>query len=295
MSFDLTALSTYTDELSLDLIAKAVLTTDLMNEIDVRSGLSAGTVAINIMDGDLNVGDLACGWNPSGDVNFSQVDISIADKQVKMELCPEDLRQYWLSQRMSAGADQDSVPFEETIAAYYVERVRKYNEGFLINGDGTVDGIKAQITGANGANVPSGAAAWTVANAVDQALDLFDAIDESVKDREDLIMVVSPANFQTLRRALVAQNYFHYDQGDGRTLELPGTNLKVVKSSGLVGSNYVAAGPAGFMVAGTGLESDFETMQFVFDKGEDVVKFIAKWRLGIAVHQVNLFATNDLA
>ena len=295
MAFDLTALSTYTDELSLDLIAKAVLTTDLMNDIDVRSGLSAGTVAINIMDGDLNVGDLACGWNPSGDVNFSQVDISIADKQVKMELCPEDLRQYWLSQRMSAGADQDSVPFEETIAAYYVERVRKYNEGFLINGDGTVNGIKAQITGANGANVPVGAAAWTVANAVDQALDLFDAIDESVKDREDLIMVVSPANFQTLRRALVAQNYFHYDQGDGRTLELPGTNLKVVKSSGLVGSNYVAAGPAGFMVAGTGLESDFETMQFVFDKGEDVVKFIAKWRLGIAVHQVNLFATNDLA
>ncbi len=138
MAFDLTALSTYTDELSLDLIAKAVLTTDLMNEIDVRSGLSAGTVAINIMDGDLNVADLACGWNPSGDVNFSQVDISIADKQVKMDLCPNDLRQYWLSQKMSAAANQETVPFEEVIANYYVERVKKYNEGFLINGDGTV-------------------------------------------------------------------------------------------------------------------------------------------------------------
>ena len=295
MAFDLTALSQYTDELSLDLIAKAVLTTDLMNDIDVRSGLSAGTVAINIMDGDLNVADLACGWNPNGDVNFSQVDITIRDKQVKMELCPEDLRQYWLSQRMSAGADQESVPFEETIAAYYVERVRKYNEGFLINGDGTATGIKGQVTGAAGATVPAGAVAWTVSNAIDQALDLFDAIDESVKDREDLVMIVSPANFQTLRRALVAQNYFHYNQGDGRSLDLPGANIKVVKSSGLVGSDYVAAGPAGFIVAGTGLEGDFETMQFYFDKGEDVVKFISKWRLGVAVHQVNLFATNDLA
>jgi hypothetical protein len=294
MAFDLTALSTYTDELSLDLIAKAVLTTDLMNELDVRSGLTAGTVAINLMDGDLNVADLACGWNPNGDVNFSQVDITIRDKQVKMELCPEDLRSYWLSQRMSAGADQDSVPFEETIAQYYVDRVRKYNENFLINGDGTADGIKQQITGANGATVPAGAAAWTISNAIDQALDLFDAIAEEVKDRDDLVMLVSPANFQTLRRALVAQNYFHYDQGDGRTLELPGTNCKIVKTSGLVSSDYVAAGPAGFMVAGTGLESDFETMQFYFDKGEDVVKFIAKWRLGVAVHQVNVFATNDL-
>ena len=295
MAFDLTALSTYTDELSLELIAKAVLTTDLMSEIDVRSGLSAGTVAINLMDGDLNVADLACGWNPSGDVNFSQVDITIRDKQVKMELCPEDLRQYWLSQRMSAGADQDSVPFEETIAAYYVERVKKYNENFLINGDGTANGIKAQITAGNGATVPTGAAAWTVANAIDQALDLFDSIAEEVKDREDLIMMVSPANFQTLRRALVAQNYYHYNQGDGKSLDLIGTNCKVVKSAGLVGSDYVAAGPAGFIVAGTGLEGDFETMQFYFDKGEDVVKFIAKWRLGVAVHQVNVFATNGLA
>ena len=55
MAFDLTALSTYTDETSLDLIAKAVLETDLMSYVDVRSGLSAGTVAINLMDGDLNV------------------------------------------------------------------------------------------------------------------------------------------------------------------------------------------------------------------------------------------------
>ena len=295
MAFDLTALSTYTDELSLDLIAKAVLTTDLMGEIDLRSGLAAGTVAINLMDGDLNVADLACGWNPSGDVNFSQVDITIRDKQVKMNLCPEDLRQYWLSQRMSPSANVENVPFEEVIANYYVDRVKKYNESYLIDGDGTGPGIKDQVTGAAGATVPAGAAAWTVANAVDQALDLFDAIGEEVKDRDDLIMIVSPANFNTLRRALVAQNYFHYDQGDGRTLELPGANIKVVKTSGLTGSNYVAAGPASFIVAGTGLEDDMSAMTFYFDKGEDTVKFIAKWRLGVAVHQVNLFSTNGLA
>ena len=295
MAFDLTALSTYTDELSLDLIAKAVLNTDLMGEVDLRSGLSAGTVAINLMDGDLNVADLACGWNPSGDVNFSQVDITIRDKQVKMDLCPEDLRQYWLSQRMSAGADQESVPFEEVIADYYVKRISKYNESYLIDGDGTGTGIKDQVTAANGATVPAGAAAWTLANAVDQALDLFDAIDEASKDRDDLIMIVSPANFNTLRRALVAQNYYHYDQGDGRTFELPGANIKVVKTSGLTGSDYVAAGPASMIVAGTGLTDDMSTIQFFFDKGQDVVKFIAKWRLGVAVSQVDQFSTNGLA
>jgi len=36
MAFDLTALSTYTDETSMDLIAKAVLETDLMSYVDLR-------------------------------------------------------------------------------------------------------------------------------------------------------------------------------------------------------------------------------------------------------------------
>jgi len=295
MAFDLTALSAYTDENSLDLIAKAVLNTDLMGEIDLRSGLSAGTVAINLMDGDLNVADLACGWNPSGDVNFSQVDIVIRDKQVKQDLCPDQLRDYWVSQRMSAGANQESVPFEEVIADYYVKRISKYNESFLINGDGTATGIKDQVTGANGATVSANPAAFTLANAVDQALNIFDAVNEASKDREDLIMIMSPAAFNVLRRSLVAQNYYHYDQGDGRSFELPGANIKVVKTSGLTGSDYVCAGPASMIVAGTGLTDDSSTIDFFYDKGQQIVKMISKWRLGVSVSQVDQFGTNGLA
>ena len=297
MAFDLSALTKYTDELSFELIGKAVLTTDLMSEIDLRTNLKAGTVAINLLEGDMTIADLACGWNPEGDITLSQVDIVIRDKQVKMELCPQDLREYWASQSLKASAHNEEIPAEQVIADYYVKQLKKANENFLINGDGTADGIKDQITVANGANLQLGAtaSAWTVSNAVEQALNIFDAIAEEVKDREDLIMVVSPAAFATLRRALVAQNYFHYNQGEAKVLDLPGTNLKVVKSSGLISSNYVFAGPAAFIVAGTGLEDDFSSFKFFYDQGEDIVKFMAKWRLGVAVHQVNLFATNGLA
>jgi hypothetical protein len=294
MAFDLSNLTKYTDEHSFELISKAVLTTDLMSEIDLRSGLKAGTVAINLMQGDAAISDLVCGWNPEGDITLTQVDLAIRDKQIKMDLCPQDLREYWASLSLKASAHIEEVPAEEVIADYYVKQIKKGNENFLINGDGVALGIKGQITQANGANVPAGVAAWTISNAVEQALNLFDAIDEKVKDKEDLIMVVSPANFSILRRALVAQNYFHYNQGEAKSLDLPGANIKVVKSSGLVGSNYVFAGPASYIVAGTGLEDDFSTIQFFYDKGQDVVKFLAKWRLGVAVHQVDVFATNNL-
>ena len=57
MSFTFGNLNTFVDEQSFSLISKAVLTTDLMGKISVRANLSAGTVAVNLMDGDLNVGN----------------------------------------------------------------------------------------------------------------------------------------------------------------------------------------------------------------------------------------------
>jgi len=294
--FNIAALPAYTDQLSNELIAKSVLTTDLLSYLDVRTGYTSGQMSINLVDADLPVSALSCGWSSDGEITYTQVNVVIESLQSKTEVCPEDLRSVYQSAFMSAGTGNDEIPFEEIISGQYAEKLTKYNEGFLINGFGTTPGLKAIITGANGANVPAGAAAWTVANAVDQALDLYDAIDESVKDRDDLIMVVSPANYRTLTRALVAQNLYHFDSVSGNeVLMLPGTNIQIVKSSGLVGSDNVFAGPGKFIIAATGLQDELDSFVWFYDAGADVMKFRAAWRLGVGVGQVNLFATNDLA
>ena len=294
--FNVAALPAYTDQLSLELISKSVLTTDLLSYLDLRTGLSSGTVSINLVEADLPVSALSCGWTSDGEITYSQVDVTIESLQSKTEVCPETLRDVYQSAFMSAGTGNDEIPFEEVISNQYAEKLTKYNEGFLINGFGTTLGLKGQITGANGATVPAGAAAWTVQNAVDQALDLYDAIDESVKDRDDLIMVMSPANYRTLVRALVAQNLYHFDSVSGNeAIMLPGTNIKMVKSSGLVGSDNVFAGPGKMIIAATGLQDELDNFVWFYDNGADVMKFRAAWRLGVGVGQVNLFATNDLA
>ena len=294
--FNVAALPAYTDQLSNEIIAKSVLTTDLLQYLDLRTGYTSGTVAINLVDAALPVSALSCGFTPDGEITYTQVNVTIESLQSKTEVCPEDLRAVYQSAFMSAGTGNDAIPFEEVISGQYAEKLTKYNEGFLINGFGASLGIKGQITGANGANVPAGAVAWTVANAVDQALDIYDAIDESVKDRDDLIMIVSPANYRTLTRALVAQNLFHYDAVSGNeVVMLTGTNITVVKSSGLVGSDYVAAGPGKMILAATGLQDELDNFVWFYDQGADIMKFRAAWRLGVGVAEVNLFATNDLA
>lgn len=295
--FDISALPAYTDQLSLDLISKAVLKTDLLDYVDLRSGFTSGTVAINLVDADLPVSALSCGWTSDGEVTYTQVNVTIESLQSKSEMCVEDLRSVYQSAFMNAGTGNDFIPFEEVISESYADKLRKYNEGFLINGFGTTPGLKAQITSANGANLQAGTpAAWTAQNAVEQALDLYDAIDEAVKDRDDLIMVVSPDAYRALVRGLVASNLYHYDSVSGNDVViLPGTNVTVVKSSGLVGSDYKFAGPGKMILAATGLTDELDNFRFFYDEASDVMKFRAAWRLGVGVGEVNLFATNDMA
>ena len=295
--FDVSALPAYTDQLSLDLISKVVLKTDLLDYVDLRSGFSSGTVAINLVDADLPVSALSCGWTSDGQVTYSQVNVTIESLQSKTEMCIEDLRAKYTSAFMNAGTGNDFLPFEQVISESYTDKLRKYNEGFLINGFGTTLGLKGQITSAKGANLQAGVpAAWTATNAYEQALDLYDAIDESVKDRDDLIMVVSPDAYRALVRALVAQNLYHFNSVEGNDIMiLPGTNVTVVKSSGLVGSNYKFAGPGKMILAATGLTDELDTFRFFYDEAADVMKFRAAWRLGVGCGEVNLFATNDMA
>jgi hypothetical protein len=295
--FDISALPAYTDQESLGLISKVVLKTDLLDYVDLRSGFTSGTVAINLVDADLPVSALSCGWTSDGEVTYSQVNVTIESLQSKTEMCVESLRSVYQSAFMNAGTGNDFIPFEEVISESYSDKLRKYNEGFLINGFGATTGLKAQITSANGANLQGGTpAAWDATNAFEQALDLYDAIDESVKDRDDLIMVVSPDAYRALVRSLVAQNLYHFDSVSGNDVViLPGTNVTVVKSSGLVGSNYKFAGPGKMILAATGLTDELDSFRFFYDEAADVMKFRAAWRLGVGVGEVNLFATNDMA
>tara|TARA_R110000822_G_scaffold76294_3_gene183323 strand:+ start:1474 stop:2379 length:906 start_codon:yes stop_codon:yes gene_type:complete len=297
--FNIAALPAYTDQLSLDLISKAVLKTDLLDYVDLRSGFTSGTVAINLVDADLPVSALSCGWTSDGEVTYTQVNVIIESLQSKTQMCVEDLRSVYQSAFMNPGTGNDFIPFEEVISQSYADKLRKYNEGFLINGSagGAMTGLKGQITVGNGANIALGTpAAWTVSNAVEQALDLYDAIAESVKDRDDLLIVCSPAAYRTLVRGLVASNLYHYDSVAGNeVMILPGTNAKVIYSSGLVGSDYAFAGPSKMILAATGLTDELDSFRFFYDEAADVMKFRAAWRLGVGVGEVNLFATNGLA
>lgn len=297
MSYNLANLQTMSDELSFELISKAVLQTSVMEYAQIRSGLKFGTTTINLLDADISVADRACGWNAAGNLTYSQVDIDMQEKQTKQALCPTDLRDYYLASRLSASAHAEEIPFEEVTANLFVEKIRKWNEDFLGSE------ILGDVTVALGAADSGQTVASTAGTIVADVMDLIDAVPSSVLDRDDLGVILAPSYYNMLRRALISQNLFHFNPADTNSnteLVMPGTDFKVIKSSGfsasatypaVTGDSFVA-GPLKDIVVGVGLEDDFDSLNIFYSADNDEVRVMGAWRIGLGIVDVTKFAKN---
>jgi hypothetical protein len=298
MAYDLTGLSAYVDELSFELSSRIVLQTDLAQYVNVRAGLKGTDVKIPLLSGDFVTADgLTCGFDgSSNNQDVTQVSMTLVPKKYNSAMCPTSLQEYFLGQALAAGqmGGNESIPFEELTANYFVERLKKWNEDFLTQGDGTVNGLEGIVQAANGAATQStvAAAAWTASNAITQAQSLYEALPEKSINRDDLIMVVSPSYKRALALAITQENYFHISPD--QEIFVPGTSVRVVENSGLSGRDYAMVGPAQMIIMGCDLTGDFEQFKLWYSEDNDEVRAMMRWKIGIAVTEVNAFAENGL-
>ena len=302
-NYDLTGLATYTDEVGGDLIAKAVLKGKTADYVRVQPGVK-GTQAINLLDSTLSVQDGACGWNTAGTTSLTQRDITVGDYKVNEALCPRDLNDYWAGQLLNPGSYNEVVPFEEQIADLKVAQISDFIESKVwsatVAGGDSFDGYKALISSATaGVVVPSsGIAPITTTNALEQVDNLIANLSEEVLDRDDLIVFMSYANYRKYVTNLRTSNYFHYTPEDaGKEFETfhPATNIMVAPAKGLTGSDRVTLGPAGYMVMGTDLMSDSESLRIFYSQDNDEVRVRANFKIGAQIAFPSAFVSNDLA
>lgn len=298
--FDITTISGYVSENEYDLIAKSILETDLGAYLNVRVGLKGDVVKIPLLGGDFNTQDgSACGFNPDNTTEITQVTMELANKKWNATYCSQVLRDTFLSQSLAAGAmaGGESVPMEALMADYFVKQLKSWNENFMINGDGAIDGYNALIQAANGAALQGGTpAAWTIDNALSQAWDLAAAVPAVSANASDLIMVVSPSSYRTLKLAIAKSDLYHY--GPTETVYVPGTSIEVVASAGLNATagteDYKFVGPKSALLMGGDLLSDYDQFKLFYAEAEDEIRAIMRWRIGVAVTEINLFAENGL-
>lgn len=299
MSFNLSGLSTYTDELSTELVSRALLKPQSVQFLTVRPGLTAGTSAINILGGTADILDASCGFDAadvgSNSTAFTQVDLCVVSKQMKEKLCPEDLRDYWLSSQMSPSAYGESVPFETAIGDFKVNQINQYVENTIWQGDSVsgscLTGLLDQISIANGAeDASSVAGAWLYTAAVANVWTMINLMPTAVRQEDDLVMYMSLSQYSKVVQGLLAEGnsilnqYDNISNGTGsgvQAFQFPGTNVTIFGAPG-INTNQVVLGPKKYIFMGTGLIDDADQFRFAYDFSEDIVKFMSKFRLGTA-------------
>ncbi len=313
MSFNLSGLSTYTDQLSTDLISKALLKPHSVQYLTVMAGKTAGTSAINLLNSNPYIVDATCGFNsattgPGGATGnatlFDQIDLVVQSKMLKEQLCPEDLRTYWLSSQLSPSAYGETVPFEEQIARNKVDNIAAYTENTIWQGDGaSLDGLLAQATVANGCIGGTGAGITVplaVATAYDTIWAIINKLSNALKQERDLVMYMSLTNYQIAVQAVMAEGnslVLQYPNINNTTGDapmafvFPGTNVTIFGAPGLNSNSHIILGPKKYAFFGTGLLDDADRFKFWWDASQDVVNFMSKFRLGTAIYASQFVST----
>lgn len=304
--FNLSSLSTYTDEVGGELIRRAILEGETAKIITVQPGIK-GSQAINLLNSNLVVQEGTCGWNSSGSTIYTQRDIAVCQYKVNESLCPADLNNYWLGQLLTPGSTPETVPFEQQISELKVAQISQYVENLMWGASSATtcfSGFKelfAQLgtgtTTVTGGIVVTGQSAITSTTALAQIDALVEQIPDDIVDRTDLVIFMSHANYRKYLINYRTANYYHYNPEnsyeDFKTFH-PATNILVHPVGGLNGSNLVVLVPAGYMFMGVDLLSDQESLKMFYSVDFDEVRLRSNFKIGVQNAWPNFVITNGL-
>lgn len=308
-SFNLSSLSTYTDEVGGELIRRAILESETIKIIKVQPGVK-GSQAINLLNSDLYVQDGTCGWSPSGSTIYTQRDITVCQYKINETLCPADLNNYWLGQLLTPGSTPETVPFEQQISELKVSQVSQYVENQLWGASSATtcfSGIKELVRGVSGTTadtqtitggiVVSGQSPLTSTTALSQIDNLIEQIPDDVVNRTDWVVFMSHANYRKYLINYRTANYYHFNpEGSYQEFKTfhPATNILVHPVGGLLNSNLIVLMPAGYCVAGVDLMSDMDNLKMFYSVDFDEVRLRVNFKIGVQLAWPNFVITNGL-
>ena len=308
MALDLTALDAFKNETAGELMAKMVYTGTTMEYVTVKEGIKY-IEPINLFEVDLDIQTGTCVADLQGTGSFSQRDIEVCPRTSVDGICLKDMDSKYLGiSALGEGSYNETFELAGTYSDLLVNQFRKSNEQFVwadtaAASGNCVDGLRGIISGSTaGVEVPaSGVAAITSTNALAQVDLLIENLSSDVADREDLTVFMSVSNFRKYVAGIRGANSYYFDPNSitnrGGVMDMvhPYTNVRVVGTVGLQGSERVVLGPAKHIVVGTDLLSDVDNFQMWYDINSDQLKHRISTKLGVNIAYPEFWVSNDLA
>lgn len=225
-----------------------------------------------------------CGFSADGSTEISERLVETAQAKVNDSWCEEDLLSTFAEYTIDIQAGKEKLPFEAEIMGQVVRNINKEVERQIWVGDKNnsdlIDGFVTIAAGADSASTITGQTA-SGASAYEAVLDTLALIPEEILD--DAVIFVSPAIFREYIQDLVKANLYHYDpaNGDWEEMFIPGSNVKVRKTFGLKGSDYLYASTYDNMVYAADLLNAKEELKVWFSDDNDETRLKVRFNFGV--------------
>ena len=315
-SYVVSSITGYTDQVGGAILSKALIGATTAKHVTVRLGIK-GTQALNLLDSAPSFQDGTCGWNAAGTTTWTQRDITTCPEKINESLCPTALYDTYQSMMLQPGMLEESVPMEELIGDLKSKQIQQRVETKLwtatTGGGDCFDGFKTLIaSGQTGVGVSVSGTSFNVTttygtngNPIFEVDKIINALDDNAQEMDDLVVFMSVVNFRKYVQSLTVANYFqNYIQGaqsisstvDSYAIH-PNTNVKIVPTLGLNGSNAVVIGPAKYMFVGFDLLSN-EKLDMWFSRDNQEIRLAANYNYGAQIAKFGstaYFACNGLA
>lgn len=299
MSFDVSALSTYTDQTG-EIIRKAVAGARTLKYIRIEPGIQSAK-DIHTLSSTLYAQASNCGFNASGSTVLGKVGLSVCPLVVQESLCIETLEQYFTQLMLRKGdgsykqdmGDIEPIFIDEKAAQISAVVENLIWQGNTVAGTGNNSLCRGLLyyvdntVSASTVNVTN--SAFTAANAISIIDTLVNNIPAAVRGENDLAVLVSEPSFYLYLQNVREKNYFNpayfsAPGGDQWTYQHPASNVKVIGVAGLNASaNRAILTPLSNIVFGTDMMSDFEQFKLWFSMDTQKVLFHARWKQGVAL------------
>lgn len=303
MSFDLSNISTYTDELGGLLLSESIVKAKTPSVVQIQAGV-VGTQAINLLTSSITIGDGGCGFDSAANASgttFTQRNLATKLYQYQETLCPTALRNYWAGMFLNGKVDNSEVPMEQAIAELKVKELQKFVEDkvwLATNAADGFDGFYTTIsTGTTGVAAVVSATTPAIGSMLTCVDEVLSVLSDAVREDDDLIVFMSPANYNNYVVDLRNANYFHYSPeqaGEDFITFHPATKVRVMSTPGLAGKATIVVGKSSHMVIGVNQLDDTEKLDMWYSRDNSEVRLMAQFSLASNIAFGESFATNNL-
>ena len=305
--FTVTGLTTYVAENADDILVAAITGAETLKYpgINIMAGIkNAEKLTLMANTAPIQVGG-TCAFNASGSTAFTNRTLTVSPLKWNDTFCPEDLQIKFLSTKLPAGSNYDSMPFEQVIMKSVTDNIALQIEQAIWKGDTTsvgsihlskFDGWLKTIDAASPVYATA-TAAITTGNIIGIMDEIYTLIPASILNNPNKPLV-SFMGYDTFRKLVIAlknanaYNFFPESSWLTGEFVMPGTGLKVkavhgldngILGEGVTYKDRIVCTWAGNLAYGTDLANEYEEAKLWYSLDDQNIKGSIKWKSGVQI------------